>query len=177
MARSSSGLGHRPLKAEITGSNPVRATKAHSRQTRPWASAVLQGYTGVQRPLTMQSTYPTAPELAITRWFNTADNPTLEDLRGEVVVIEAFQMLCPGCVSHGLPQAKRIQESFRQRRHRARGPLRFRAPRRDDPRVARGVPVRVPHHVPRRRRRPRPWRSPCPSRWAGTSCGAPRAWL
>ena len=27
MARSSSGLGRRPLKAEITGSNPVRATK------------------------------------------------------------------------------------------------------------------------------------------------------
>ncbi len=26
MARSSSGLGHRPLKAEITGSKPVRAT-------------------------------------------------------------------------------------------------------------------------------------------------------
>ena len=28
MAHSSSGLGHRPLKAEITGSNPVCATKA-----------------------------------------------------------------------------------------------------------------------------------------------------
>ena len=26
LARSSSGLGHRPLKAGITGSNPVRAT-------------------------------------------------------------------------------------------------------------------------------------------------------
>ena len=26
MARSSSGSGRRPLKAEITGSNPVRAT-------------------------------------------------------------------------------------------------------------------------------------------------------
>ena len=27
VAHSSSGLGHRPLKAEITGSNPVCATK------------------------------------------------------------------------------------------------------------------------------------------------------
>jgi hypothetical protein len=27
LARSSSGLGRRPLKAEITGSNPVRATQ------------------------------------------------------------------------------------------------------------------------------------------------------
>ena len=73
---------------------------------------MLPGDTEMQRPLTMQSTYPAAPELAITRWFNTADNPTLEDLRGEVVVIEAFQMLCPGCVSHGLPQAKRIHQTF-----------------------------------------------------------------
>ncbi|MCY4584353.1 MAG: TlpA family protein disulfide reductase [Chloroflexi bacterium] len=62
--------------------------------------------------MTMQSTYPAAPELAIDSWFNTADNPTLASLKGEVVVIEAFQMLCPGCVSHGLPQAKRIQQAF-----------------------------------------------------------------
>ena len=62
--------------------------------------------------MTMQSTNNTAPELAVTRWFNTPDNPTLADFRGEVVVIETFQMLCPGCVSHGLPQAKRIQQNF-----------------------------------------------------------------
>ena len=55
---------------------------------------------------------PAAPELAVARWFNTDANPTLVDLRGEVVVIEAFQMLCPGCVSHGLPQAERIQHAF-----------------------------------------------------------------
>ncbi len=62
--------------------------------------------------MSTQSNYPAAPELAIARWFNTAGNPTLAGLRGEVVVIEAFQMLCPGCVSYGLPQAKRIQQAF-----------------------------------------------------------------
>ena len=56
---------------------------------------MVRGATGMQPPMTMQSTYPAAPELAITRWFNTATDPTLADLRGEVVVIEAFQMLCP----------------------------------------------------------------------------------
>ena len=61
---------------------------------------------------TQPTQYPAAPELAVTRWFNTDDSPTLAGLKGEVVVIEAFQMLCPGCVSHGLPQAKRIQQSF-----------------------------------------------------------------
>ncbi len=62
--------------------------------------------------MTTQSPISTAPELAITRWFNSDDNPTLADLTGQVVVIEAFQMLCPGCVSHGIPQAQRIQQNF-----------------------------------------------------------------
>lgn len=55
---------------------------------------------------------PLAPELAVSRWFNTDIDISLADLRGRVVVIEAFQMLCPGCVSHGLPQAQRIQRQF-----------------------------------------------------------------
>ena len=37
MARSSSGLGHRPLKAEITGSNPVRATKTPGQRLKSLA--------------------------------------------------------------------------------------------------------------------------------------------
>ncbi len=53
-----------------------------------------------------------APELKTIHWFNTDAPLTLESLRGRVVVIEAFQMLCPGCVSHGLPQAKRVAETF-----------------------------------------------------------------
>lgn len=55
---------------------------------------------------------PLAPELQTTRWFNTDAPMTLSGLRGRVVVIEAFQMLCPGCVSHGLPQATAIAETF-----------------------------------------------------------------
>lgn len=62
--------------------------------------------------MTTEKTYTVAPELSVTRWFNTDANPTLADLRGKVVVIEAFQMLCPGCVSHGIPQAQRIQQNF-----------------------------------------------------------------
>ncbi len=53
-----------------------------------------------------------APELIVSQWFNTATPPTLSALRGKVVVIEAFQMLCPGCVSHGLPQAARVRAAF-----------------------------------------------------------------
>src|SRR5690606_27304136 len=54
----------------------------------------------------------TPPELAVTRWLN-ADKPvTLAELKGKVVVLVAFQMLCPGCVSEGLPQARRIRQRF-----------------------------------------------------------------
>jgi hypothetical protein len=44
---------------------------------------------------------PPAPELDVVRWFNADEPVTLAGLRGQVIVIEAFQMLCPGCVSHG----------------------------------------------------------------------------
>jgi hypothetical protein len=53
-----------------------------------------------------------APELQTSDWLNTSADITLESLRGRVVLIEAFQMLCPGCVSHGLPQAMRVAETF-----------------------------------------------------------------
>ncbi len=55
-----------------------------------------------------------APPLEVSQWFNTQTPVTLADLRGRVVVIEAFQMLCPGCVSHGLPQAQRIVDAFEE---------------------------------------------------------------
>jgi peroxiredoxin len=42
-----------------------------------------------------------------------AETPiSLAALRGKVIVLHAFQMLCPGCVLHGLPQAQRIHEAF-----------------------------------------------------------------
>ena len=52
------------------------------------------------------------PELHVVRWINTKEAPSLAALRDKVVVVTAFQMLCPGCVEHGLPQAKRIRERF-----------------------------------------------------------------
>ena len=53
-----------------------------------------------------------APELQTTDWLNTDEPVLLGALRGKVVLIEAFQMLCPGCVSHGLPQAMRVHRVF-----------------------------------------------------------------
>ncbi len=58
-----------------------------------------------------------APPWQTTAWLNTDAPLELEHLRGRVVVVHAFQMLCPGCVSHGIPQAQRVAELF------ARAPL------------------------------------------------------
>ncbi|MEO1061506.1 MAG: TlpA family protein disulfide reductase [Actinomycetota bacterium] len=62
--------------------------------------------------MSIEAEAPAAPELSVGRWFNTAGPLTLAGLRGSVVAIEAFQMLCPGCVSHGLPQAQRLARTF-----------------------------------------------------------------
>ena len=51
--------------------------------------------------------------LDVETWVNS-DPIDMSELRGRVVVIEAFQMLCPGCVSHGLPQARRIWQTFKR---------------------------------------------------------------
>lgn len=53
-----------------------------------------------------------APPWQVERWFNTDSPLDLAALRGQVIVMETFQMLCPGCVSHGLPQAARVRASF-----------------------------------------------------------------
>ena len=54
------------------------------------------------------------PPLHVSQWLNSPQPVTLDSLRGRVVVLHAFQMLCPGCVSHGLPQALRIHRLFPQ---------------------------------------------------------------
>ena len=51
-------------------------------------------------------------EIIASDWLNTSAPLSLVALRGKVVALEAFQMLCPGCVSHGLPQAQTIRRIF-----------------------------------------------------------------
>lgn len=55
-------------------------------------------------------TVPLAPELDVSEWFG--EPAPLESLRGRVVLVEAFQMLCPGCIRYGLPQAQKVRRMF-----------------------------------------------------------------
>ncbi len=53
-----------------------------------------------------------APPLTTSDWINTPRPLALDDFHGRVLLIEAFQMLCPGCVLQGLPQAQRVRAAF-----------------------------------------------------------------
>src|SRR3546814_16018961 len=59
-------------------------------------------------------TAPTSPAPAIeaVQWFNTDTPPSLDALRGRVVVIETFQMMCPVSRRPGLPHAIRTHATF-----------------------------------------------------------------
>lgn len=69
-------------------------------------SGAAQGVFGIDPP------GRPAPPWTTREWFNTGEALHLADLRGRVVVLHAFQMLCPACVHHGLPQAQRLQATF-----------------------------------------------------------------
>ena len=58
------------------------------------------------------SHHPAAPAWQVTQWFNTEMPLDVVGLRGRVIALHAFQMLCPGCVLHGVPQAERMHQQF-----------------------------------------------------------------
>ena len=60
----------------------------------------------------MSDTLKTADELIVSEWVNIEKPISMSELRGRIVVLHAFQMLCPGCVSHGIPQAIKIHNTF-----------------------------------------------------------------
>ena len=56
-------------------------------------------------------TAPMAPAWQVSRWFNT-EPLALTDLRGKIVLLHAFQMLCPACATQALPQMQRVARAF-----------------------------------------------------------------
>jgi thiol-disulfide isomerase/thioredoxin len=59
--------------------------------------------------------YPMAAEFHTDAWLNAPADFSLAALRGRVVLVEVFQLLCPACVSHALPQAQRARQMFSRR--------------------------------------------------------------
>lgn len=52
------------------------------------------------------------PKLNVQTWINTEEELSLEKLKGKVVVIYVFQMLCPSCILNSIPQARRVSALF-----------------------------------------------------------------
>lgn len=52
-----------------------------------------------------------APEWDIAEWINSPPL-TLSDLRGQVVVIDFFQLWCPGCKSFSIPTTLKWEKEF-----------------------------------------------------------------
>jgi hypothetical protein len=53
-----------------------------------------------------------APELSVSEWFNTPHPLSIAGLRGKVIFLHSFQLLCTGCVAESLPQVRRIERIF-----------------------------------------------------------------
>jgi len=53
-----------------------------------------------------------APDWRVSRWFNADAGLSLRELRGRVVFLHAFQMLCPACVQHAVPQSLKVAAAF-----------------------------------------------------------------
>lgn len=53
-----------------------------------------------------------AAEWRVAHWLNAKSPPSLAALRGRTIMLLAFQILCPGCVSLAIPQARRARAAF-----------------------------------------------------------------
>jgi thiol-disulfide isomerase/thioredoxin len=53
-----------------------------------------------------------APALVIAEWLN-GDGVTLQNLKGKVVILEFFQMWCPGCNEFSIPLMEEWKEKYK----------------------------------------------------------------
>ena len=52
-----------------------------------------------------------APEFQIDKWVQ-GEARSLQQLQGQIVVVEVFQVNCPGCFLHALPEIARLHEKY-----------------------------------------------------------------
>jgi thiol-disulfide isomerase/thioredoxin len=55
-----------------------------------------------------------APELDVAQWVQ-GEPVSLKDLNGSVVLVEVFQVNCPGCFLYALPEVIRLHEQFHEK--------------------------------------------------------------
>lgn len=65
-------------------------------------------------------TTSTAPNLKVSEWVQ-GDPTNIDEHRGKVVLVEVFQVNCPGCFLYGLPEAIEIYAKYRNDNFTAMG--------------------------------------------------------
>ncbi len=89
--------------------------------TPMWHAGAGQRFAEAQAPATAEGTtgHRVAPEWVISEWINGPES-TLAELRGKVVVIEFFQLWCPGCNRFSIPLMKHWNDRFAESIRRGR---------------------------------------------------------
>lgn len=54
-----------------------------------------------------------APNLSVSRWVQGLDT-NIDKEKGRVVLVEVFQVNCPGCFMYGIPQAIDVYQKYRK---------------------------------------------------------------
>ncbi len=72
---------------------------------------LMIGFSVASGPVRGASRAPVAPQWDIAEWINS-DGVKLADLKGRVVVIDFFQMWCPGCNKFSLPLMAHWEKVF-----------------------------------------------------------------
>ena len=79
-----------------------------------WVCSIT-GHLSSHRQRCEESAMKSEPfEIQASEWFNTPAPLKLTSLKGRVVILGAFQMLCPACVAHSIPQLKKLHQLFRE---------------------------------------------------------------
>src|SRR3546814_12168299 len=63
-------------------------------------------------PSMAEASPPMAPAWTVSRWFNADGPPSLQSLRGRVVFVHAFQILCTACVQPPVPHSLQMAPPF-----------------------------------------------------------------
>lgn len=84
--------------------------------------AVLATFLVSNISATAKTLFPKAPEWAISEWV-VGPPTTLKSLRGKVVVIDFFQLWCPGCNKFSIPLVSYWEEKYKSQQ--AQGKIAF----------------------------------------------------
>lgn len=74
-------------------------------------AAVTLTTTGASSAIRSVPTPRRAPQWDVSEWLN-GDGRNVEALRGSVIVIDFFQLWCPGCISFSIPLMNQWEQDF-----------------------------------------------------------------